>query len=183
MKIYTKTGDSGTTGLVGGSRVTKNSARINAIGTVDELNSAIGLCRVEVGTSSLAEPLGRVQHALFRLGAELATPQGARGKTAEVRDGDIAELEDSIDQQTALLPPLQAFILPGGCRLAAELHHARSVCRRTERIVLDFHEQEPVRTQVLVFLNRLSDWLFVSARTANQESGVNDIEWKNTEES
>lgn len=175
MKIYTKTGDRGDTGLVGGSRTAKDSARIEAIGSVDELNAALGValtCK-----SSLSAEIGSIQNWLFDLGAELATPANL-DKNRTLSRSEIESLERSIDQQTQLLPPLRNFILPGGSPLAASLHLARCVCRRAERTILALHRLEPQREETLIFINRLSDWLFVAARTANAQCGVQDIEWK-----
>jgi len=179
VKIYTKTGDKGQTGLVGGGRVEKDSLRIQAIGEVDELNAAIGVARC-YGSGGLA--LAKIQNWLFDLGAELATPEGTRFQNAALADEHVKWLEQSIDKQTSELPALKNFILPAGTELAAALHYARCVCRRAERSALALQREEPVREVVLVFLNRLSDWLFVSARTANRLAGVQDVEWKKSEE-
>jgi len=179
LKIYTKTGDKGQTGLVGGSRVNKDTLRIQAIGDVDELNATIGLARCH-GSGGLA--LAKIQNWLFDLGAELATPEKSRFINSSLKEEHIQWLETSIDKQTADLPPLKNFILPGGTELASALHFARCVCRRAERSALALSREEPLREVVLVFLNRLSDWLFVSARTANRLAGVQDIEWKGLEE-
>ena len=178
MKIYTKTGDKGETGLVGNARVKKTSARIQAIGEVDELNAAIGLARTESQGAEIDEELARIQSSLFDLGAELASLPGAKITFAILDPTAVENLERSIDEQTANLEPLKNFILPGGSKLAAQLHLARCVCRRAERSVLQLHEEEPLRSEVLVFLNRLSDWLFVSARTANHQSGIDDVAWQ-----
>lgn len=179
MKIYTKTGDAGETGLVGGQRVPKDSLRIEAIGDVDELNAVIGLCRLHACGSSLDTLLEQVQNRLFDLGAELASPD--REQHQSLSEEDALVLEQSIDEQTARLEPLRNFILPGGCSLGCHLHIARAVCRRAERTVLQLHRSEPLRANVRVYLNRLSDWLFVAGRTANQEAGVQDVKWKRTE--
>lgn len=172
MKIYTKTGDAGMTGLIGGSKVSKTSARIAAIGEVDELNAAIGLCRVVGEVDGL---LGKIQNWLFDLGAELASPDEGPRRYRAISPSIIAELEQSIDRQTAALPPLKAFILPGGIELAARIHVARCVCRRAERTVL---EVEDISQEARIFLNRLSDWLFTAARTANQAANVQDVVWE-----
>ena len=179
MKIYTKSGDDGSTGLFGGGRIPKADLRMDAIGDVDELNSSLGMCRLEA-SGSFAEELEAIQSQLFDLGAELATPGGKRhvvGLTADQADS----LERSIDRLEEELAPLRNFILPGGSSLSAKLHHARSVCRRAERSVLKLHDREVVRSEARVFLNRLSDWLFVAARTANARAGVEDIVWKKSE--
>lgn len=178
MKIYTKTGDRGETGLVGNARIKKTSLRIQAIGDVDELNAAIGLARTQSEGLGLDEQLAWIQSALFDLGAELASLPGSKIAYAILPEGAAVLLEKSIDAQTAKLEPLKNFILPGGSKLAAHLHLARCVCRRSERSVLQLHESEPVRSDVLVFLNRLSDWLFVAARTANRQSGIEDVAWR-----
>jgi cob(I)alamin adenosyltransferase len=180
LRIYTRTGDRGTTGLIGGSRVDKSSPIIEAIGAVDEVNSAIGVCVASLPANhSLRELLERIQHWLFDAGAELADdPNRPRvQRTDWTRAIDI--LERSMDQQTEALPPLRAFILPGGSAEAAHLHHARCVCRRAEREVLRAR-QEP--GEIEAWLNRLSDWLFMAARTANALAGVSDVEWVKTED-
>jgi len=164
LKLYTKTGDDGTTGLLGGDRTPKVSARIQAIGEVDELNALIGVVRLYSNGDSLDPLLARIQDWLFDIGAELACPPGGKFQLSRIGSKHSGVLEQSIDGQTAQLPELKAFILPGGSALAAHLHLARSVCRRVERTVLALHEFEAVNETVRVFLNRLSDWLFVSAR-------------------
>lgn len=178
MKIYTKTGDHGETGLVGGSRIAKTSARIEAIGDVDELNAAIGVARTYSEHHELDPTLAWIQNALFDLGAELASPPGGRISFAPLPEDAAQRLEHSIDLQTAELPALRNFILPGGAPLGAHLHFARCVCRRAERAVLNLHEHEPLRAELLAFLNRLSDWLFVSARTVNRIAGIEDVLWE-----
>ncbi|MEA2553138.1 MAG: cob(I)alamin adenosyltransferase [Fimbriimonadaceae bacterium] len=183
MKIYTKTGDKGHTGLVGGSRISKASDRIQAIGDVDELNATIGLARTAGHGSELDSNLEWLQSALFDVGAELACVPGGRISVAPLADNVVERLEKSIDAQTESLPLLQSFILPGGSKLGAHLHLARCVCRRAERSVLCLHGHEPVRKEVLVFLNRLSDWLFVAARTANRNEKIEDVPWKAAETS
>jgi len=189
MKIYTKTGDAGETGLYGGSRVAKDSARVEAYGTVDELNSVLGVARATlsmgeqsgVGVDTL---LARIQSELFDLGAELATPParldtalGARIPLAT--DARVARLEKEIDCCEETLPPLKTFILPGGGTASAALHQARAVCRRAERrtVSLAHDEEGTVRPEVLRYLNRLSDLLFVLARQANHVAGVPDVPW------
>lgn len=170
MKIYTKTGDKGMTRLIGGERRRKDDALFEAIGTVDELNSFIGLARVEA--LPFEAILKLIQDALFELGSVLADP-----KAANTFNGTdlVARLEASMDEMTSELAPLKNFILPGGSRASAVLHLARSVCRRAERCVisLELSYNEPV-----VFLNRLSDWLFVVARYSNLKAGTEDILWK-----
>ncbi len=181
MKLYTKTGDDGTTGLYGGDRVSKTSLRIQAIGEIDELNALIGVARIHSDGDALDDLLARVQSWLFDLGAELACPPNGKFQVELIGEGHLRLLEASIDEQDRALPELKAFILPGGSELSAQLHLARCVCRRSERIVLQLAETEQLREVVRIFLNRLSDWLFVSARTANASRHVKDIEWKSSE--
>ena len=181
MKIYTKTGDDGNTNLFGGggnARVRKSDARIDAYGNVDELNGSIGWCAV-VAPPALAEPLRNLQNDLFVIGSYLAVADGAPlpSSLPPLDDAIVARLEMQIDAAVAALPPLRNFILPGGSELAARLHIARTVCRRAERRLVRFAEDRPVAPTILTFLNRLSDWLFVQARVANQVSGVADIPW------
>jgi|SRR5579871_672530 len=179
MKIYTKTGDDGTTGLVGGKRVSKADARIECYGTVDELNAAIGLAAVVTVGEPLDE-LRRVQADLFTIGSHLATPAESPHRAAlpALEEAIVERLERAIDASTARLPPLANFILPGGTELAARLHLARTICRRTERSVVGLADQGDVPDVVVRFLNRLSDWLFVEARMANHAEGVSDVIWK-----
>jgi cob(I)alamin adenosyltransferase len=176
LKIYTKTGDAGQTGLIGGLRVSKTDVRICAIGEVDELNASIGWIRVQLAFSDLSDVMNQVQGWLFEIGAELASPGEERFAT--LNETAVHALEGSIDRMVAGLPELKNFILPGGTELAARLHIARSVCRRAERTVLVLHNESPVRKVVRVFLNRLADWLFVAARTANSLENVKDVCWK-----
>lgn len=182
MKIYTKSGDDGTTGLYGGDRVSKTGLRIQAIGEIDELNAVVGVARTHSKGDSLDPLLARIQDWLFDLGAELACPPGGKFQVAKISERHALILEESMDAQAQALPELKAFILPGGSSLAAHLHLARSVCRRAERAVLELHGETPIRESVRVFLNRLSDWLFVSSRTANQSRNVNDIAWRPSED-
>ena len=181
MRIYTKSGDAGDTGLYGGDRIAKQSPRIHAIGDVDELNAAIGLARVYSGGSELDPILYQIQNWLFDTGAELACAPGSKFSVAAVQQRHSELLEQSMDEQSEALPELKNFILPGGSALASHLHVARAVCRRAERSVLALHELEQVREEVRIFLNRLSDWLFVASRTANHVENVNDIAWKLSE--
>jgi cob(I)alamin adenosyltransferase len=178
MKIYTKTGDDGTTGLFGGARVKKASARVDAYGTVDELNAVVGLARASGLGASTEAVLSHVQADLFTLGAELACiPDKTAKLSMRLLDGDdAARLERAIDDAETQLSPLQTFILPGGCPAAAALHLARTVCRRAERAVL-LVDDGPPRSEVVIYLNRLSDLLFVLARLANLENGVVDVPW------
>ncbi len=176
MKIYTKTGDSGETGLLGGSRRPKNDPRIATIGDVDELNAMLGVARTRC-TEEVSAKLLRVQSDLFELGAELAAPAGSKFDLARIGPEQIHELEAEIDAWTGQLPPLKAFILPGGGEGSAMLHLARSVCRRAERSLVTLRESEEVRDDIAVFVNRLSDWLFVAARASNAQEGHDDVPW------
>lgn len=178
MKIYTKTGDDGTTGLFGGARVKKASSRVEAYGTVDELNAVLGVARA-LGLSKPAEiVLAEVQIDLFTLGAELATVPGKEEKLPMklLTMAHAEKLEHAIDAAEEGLTALQNFVLPGGSAQAAHLHHARTVCRRAERAVLAIDDASP-RSEVVVYLNRLSDLLFTLARRENHERGVPDVPW------
>lgn len=175
MRIYTKTGDAGETGLLGGDRISKNSLRITAIGEIDELNAVLGLARAQ-GATPDAE-LDRLQCFLFDFGAELAALPGSKFDSASVGSEEIRWLEEAIDRSMESLPPLKAFILPGGSPGGATLHLARTVCRRAERAILALHDREPVRAEARTFLNRLSDYLFAAARAANALDKVPDVEW------
>ena len=178
MKIYTKGGDAGETGLYGGDRVPKDHHRIRTYGTLDELNSALGLAQAAGGLpGELAARLGRIQGELFQLGAELATPRGKEVKTAAIDDPHIALLESEIDSMEAALEPLKTFILPGGSPGASFLHLARSISRRAERELVSLNRAEPTRTAVMKYVNRLSDYLFVCARFANHLAKTRDIPW------
>lgn len=182
MKIYTRRGDEGETGLFGGGRVSKDHRRVRAYGTVDELNAALGraLLRVEVG--SVAERLGLVQHDLFAVGAVLATPPAAEGRSRpdlpEVPAYRVEEMEAWIDEATESLEPLHNFVVPGGGPGGAELHVCRTVCRRAERSVVALAEEAVVEPAILAYLNRLSDLLFVFARLENREAGTGDVIWR-----
>lgn len=178
MKIYTKTGDRGDTGLFGGPRVRKDDPRIEAYGTVDELNAVLGLARCEPLDEPLDSLLASIQNELFELGAELATPDPQRLGTHTIAAAHIARLEAAIDQYEARLEPLKAFILPGGTRSAALLHLARTVCRRAERRLVTLADREAISADLMIYLNRLSDLLFVLARLANRAAGLADVPWK-----
>jgi cob(I)alamin adenosyltransferase len=177
MKIYTKTGDSGQTGLWGGQRVSKDSLRVSAYGTVDELNALLGVARTSGVDARLDEQLTRIQNELFVLGADLATP-GEDTRIDRVAPTQTTMLEQDIDQFEAELEPLRQFILPGGTPSAAHLHLARTVCRRAERVVVSLAAVEPINEHVLPYLNRLADWFFVAARVANTRAGVADVPWQ-----
>jgi cob(I)alamin adenosyltransferase len=176
MKIYTRTGDRGETSLFGGARVAKNDSRIEAYGTVDELNSTIGLVRAVWPSSPIDATLYQTQRDLFDVGAHLASPGTSRfpGVDAE----RIVELEQGIDRMESELQPLQSFILPGGTLQAAQLHVARTVCRRAERLVVALGDERPETQSAISYLNRLSDYLFVAARFANHIQKVNDVLWR-----
>jgi cob(I)alamin adenosyltransferase len=181
MKIYTRTGDQGSTGLFGGDRVLKSHQRLVAYGTLDELNSLLGVLALHLApTLEAAADLQRVQQDLFTLGAALATPP-SHVQQLEQRmtrpTWPIRAMEEDIDRLTALAPPMTHFILPGGCAGSAYAHLARTVCRRAERNVVALAAGEAVPGEVLVYLNRLSDWLFALARAANSQGGIEDIKW------
>ncbi|MEX0936521.1 MAG: cob(I)yrinic acid a,c-diamide adenosyltransferase [Pirellulales bacterium] len=178
MKIYTRTGDSGETGLFGGPRVSKSAARIEAYGTVDELNAALGVVRAGQLTDPSDAYLARVQHELFDVGAELATPDPIAKGTNKVGRDHVAQMEHQIDRMEKDLPPLRSFILPGGCRAAALLHVARCVCRRAERRMVTLSGEEAVSGDLIAYVNRLSDLLFVMARFENQSAGREDVIWE-----
>lgn len=179
MKIYTKTGDEGETGLFGGARVSKASPRVEAYGTIDELNAAIGVARAAGADEELDALLSAIQSELFTLGAELATVPGKESllKIPLLDEREIAKLEAAIDVSEARLSPLKNFILPAGTPTAAALHLARTVCRRAERAVVGLPEGEGARSEIKVYLNRLSDLLFSLARQVNQRAGVEDDPW------
>ena len=175
--ITTRTGDDGSTGLGDGTRVSKDSDRVRAMGEVDELNSSLGLLIADLqavpSLASLVISISPAQHALFDLGGELAIP-GFELMRAE----QVAYLDEQIAKLNADLPPLKEFILPGGTRAAASAHLARSICRRAERAVVALHQHEPLGLLPQQYLNRLSDLLFIIARTANKLSGTGDVMWK-----
>jgi cob(I)alamin adenosyltransferase len=181
MKIYTRTGDKGQTGLIGGRRVAKSVPRVTAYGEVDELSAVLGTGIAALPEASAERPaLEAIQRVLFELGAELATPPGSEvgPGVAPIAAERVSELETAIDALSARLAPLRHFILPGGSRAGAALHVARTVCRRAERAVVKLAAVEPVRPEVLAYLNRLSDYLFVLARAVNAEEGVSEAVWK-----
>ncbi len=178
MRIYTKTGDAGETGLVGGSRVSKAHVRVEAYGDVDELNAVIGQARSLGSDPELDEFLAFSQSVLFELGAELATPTGGKQRSSGICQEDIEQVETIIDKLQAELTPLKTFILPGGTPFASSLHLARTVCRRAERkAIMVVHAGEEVAQEPLIFLNRLSDALFVLARIACHRAGEPDVPW------
>ena len=173
-KIYTRTGDDGSTGLGDGARVSKDNPRVEAFGAVDETNSAVGLVlAIDALPAPVRRCLTEVQHDLFDLGGELAIPG-----TRMITPAQVGRLETDLDGFNEALPPLKEFILPGGGPAAAHCHVARAVCRRAERVVVAFSHDRPVSATVITYLNRLSDWLFVQARWANLRSGVKDVVWE-----
>ncbi|HKG95017.1 MAG TPA: cob(I)yrinic acid a,c-diamide adenosyltransferase [Gemmatimonadaceae bacterium] len=183
LKIYTRTGDSGETGLFGGGRVEKDHPRVEAYGDVDELNAAIGMARAVEMMPRIDEVLVPVQRDLFSIGALLATPDPEKMRQqlakARIDDARIAELERAIDDGERELEPLRSFILPGGTPKAAALHVARTVCRRAERRVVRLQHDEAIELPALaiIYLNRLSDLLFVLARVANARAGAGEVTW------
>ena len=181
-RVYTRQGDTGETGLVGGQRVPKDSPRIEAYGTVDELNAFVGAARVTaggIGLGELAAILLRVQHELFNLGSILATlPADVHPRQPRVTDVEIARLEAEMDRMNENLAPLRSFVLPGGSRIDAELHIARTVCRRAERACIALGRTESVPPEAIRYLNRLSDALFVWSRWAGHQSGAPETLWE-----
>jgi len=181
MKIYTRTGDDGTTGLLGAGRVPKHDARVEAYGCVDELNAALGVARAADTGRLVDEHLAALQQQLFQVGAELATSDARLLASLErVSDDDVAALERLIDRFDAELAPLTRFILPGGTPLAAQLHLARTVCRRAERRVTALAGREHVEPRLVRWLNRLADLLFVMARWTNARDGGAETTWDGT---
>ena len=181
VKIYTGSGDGGETGLLGGARVPKDHARVEAYGAVDELNSVLGMARAAGVPEELDDLADRLQRQLFVLGADLATPAASpvpAERTLRLPADAPERLEPEIDACEAKLPPLQNFILPGGHEAGAALHHARTVCRRAERRVVTLARTDPVGDHVVRFLNRLSDLLFVMARLTNLHAGQPEAQWK-----
>jgi cob(I)alamin adenosyltransferase len=185
-RIYTRTGDGGSTRLAGGQTVAKDARRIEAYGTVDELNAFVGAAcfsvAAEPALASLARTLRRVQHELFNLGSILATlPEDVHPKQARIGDADIAQLERDIDRANAELEPLRSFVLPGGSRANCDLHIARTVCRRAERLLVAAGREEQVPPEAVRYLNRLSDALFVWSRWVNHARGVPEVLWEPNE--
>jgi cob(I)alamin adenosyltransferase len=176
MKIYTRTGDDGSTSLYSGERVSKTSLRVEACGTLDELNCAIGATRAASPMAPAEKYLATIQHHLFSLGADLAT-SGKRQCVARINPIEITWLETEIDRMASELPPLHNFILPGGSAAAAQIHLARAICRRAERAVVNLSQSEEISKDAVRFLNRLSDFLFILARYENLLSGVAEEKW------
>ena len=179
MKIYTRTGDQGQTSLFGGARVPKNDARIEAYGTIDELSSQVGVARAAAIPAEVGAILHQVQVDLFEVGAHLASPGTSRFPGVDLRR--IEELESAIDAMERELAPLTSFILPAGAPAAAQLHVARTVCRRAERLVVALSDPSEATASTIAYLNRLSDYLFVAARFANRRAGVDDVPWRRSE--
>ena len=178
MKIYTRTGDRGETALFGGGRVPKQDLRVDAYGTIDELNAILGLARALDASATTAARLNTVQNQLFHLGADLATPLEAKAKwIRRISEEEIVWLEESIDQMDEELEPLKNFILPGGTAAAAQLQVARAVCRRAERLIASLAAREDIGDQVPAYVNRLSDWLFTLARYENKQAGEPEAKW------
>ena len=179
MKIYTKTGDEGTTSLFGGKRVSKSDLRIESYGTIDELNSYVGLLRDQEVNHKRKDVLVEIQDRLFTIGSMLATePGNTKVKIPVLQEGDITFLEKQIDEMDLLLPPMKFFVLPGGHVSISFGHLARTVCRRAERLVIAFNQQEKVESLIIKYLNRLSDYLFVLCRMMAHELGIVETAWK-----
>ena len=178
-KVYTKTGDTGTTSLVGGKRVDKACARLESYGTIDELNAQVGLLLTYIQEDSDRECLIAVQNNLFVIGAQLATePESPHQPSCIITLDDVTSLEQSIDRASEGLPAWRGFTLPGGCRAAAIAHVCRTVCRRAERRILTLHAEEPVSPELLEYVNRLSDYFYVLALHLNFFQGTDEILWK-----
>ncbi len=178
MKIYTRTGDKGTTALLGGKRVSKSDLRIEAYGTVDELNSYLGLLRDHEELSGKSELLIRIQNQLFVMGSHLAAEPGKSfDYIPDFKENESKVLEDAIDEMDASLPEMRNFILPGGHQLVSFIHIARCVCRRAERAIIELSQSENVLDQIIIYLNRLSDYLFVLSRVVAQQVGAEEVPW------
>jgi cob(I)alamin adenosyltransferase len=179
MKIYTKTGDKGKTSLVGGTRVSKGDLKIESYGTVDELNSWIGVLRDSEVNYSRRDLLKEIQDRLFTIGADLASePEQTKKKIPDLFETDIELLEKQMDEMNEVIPPLRAFVLPGGHQAVSFAHVARTVCRRAERLVIRLNEVEEINSLIIKYLNRLSDYLFVLSRKITQELGTEEVAWK-----
>jgi len=178
MKIYTGAGDEGLTALLGGGKVSKDDPRIAAYGAIDELNAALGVCRATGLSAEIDGGVAQLQHEMFTLGAELASPEAAPRGIDLLGAAAIERIEHTIDQFEADLPPLRQFILPGGSPAAAALHFARCVCRRAERELVALSHASAVRPLALIYVNRVGDLLFVLARSANAAAGAGDVPWE-----
>ena len=178
MKVYTKKGDSGTTQLIGGTRVLKSSLRIEAYGTVDELNSYIGLIRDQEVSEEIAAQLLEIQDRLFTMGSKLAAdPEASKMKLPELHDEDVENLENWIDKMDESLEPMRSFVLPGGHTTVSFCHLARCVCRRAERISVDLNAHQTIDSILLTYLNRLSDYLFVLSRKLSKDLNATEHPW------
>lgn len=182
MKLYTRSGDDGTTGLFSGARVSKDHPRIEAYGTVDEFNACLGMALSSIGDSKadfIRPMLESIQHRLFEIGADLATPRGSaqENKITRISDHQVSEVEAWIDEVDTKNDELRCFIMPGGVELAARLHLARTVCRRAERLMVALSHSEPVGDAMMRYMNRVSDLLFAMARISNKIHGVQDVPW------
>ena len=178
VKIYTKTGDSGTTSLFGGKRLSKDDARVEAYGTVDELNSLLGVILAENPQAEMIKKVTRVQKELFVLGSDLSASQDLKVKTPRIAKSYITRLEKEIDRMEKNLPKLRNFILPGGSKTGAKLHFARSIARRAERSIAALSSKEKINRNAQIYINRLSDWLFVLARYVNKLENQKENIWK-----
>jgi cob(I)alamin adenosyltransferase len=180
IKIYTKTGDDGTTGLIGGSRVKKYDLRLEAYGTIDELNSVIGVLRSLELPINVVELLNKIQNKLFNIGSLLASDDNGVAFTANlaITNENIKDLEDAIDEYQNQLPELTHFIIPGGNLSSAQCHVARTVCRRAERRILEFAEHSKVQSEIVIYINRLSDFFFVLSRKLAYDNNIEEIAWK-----
>ncbi len=179
MKIYTKTGDKGQTSLIGGTRVPKHHIRIEAYGTVDELNSWVGLLRDTVNDDSVKTLLTEIQDRLFTIGSLLASdPEKSKMKLPELHDDDVTRLEKEIDAIDQVVPPMKSFVLPGGHPIVSHCHITRCICRRAERHTIHLSEGHPVADIIVQYLNRLSDYLFMLARKLSHDLGAEEIPWK-----
>jgi cob(I)alamin adenosyltransferase len=177
MKIYTKTGDGGTTSLFGGGRVTKDSLRVEAYGKADELNSMLGVVLTENPPADISKKILRIQGEIFVLGADLATPINLKVKVPRINKNYISRLEKEIDRMEKDLPKLKNFILPGGGKVGSRLHLARSVSRCLERILVTLDRTDKINPKILPYINRLSDWLYVLARHANYTQNFKEVPW------
>lgn len=180
MKIYTRKGDKGETGLIGGTRLLKSALRVEAYGEVDELNAALGWVRARLIDEAIRAELLQIQRDLFAIGAQLADPTGhveQKAEKAGISEGRVRELEGLIDRYDAPLSPLRAFILPGGSEGGSLLHLARAVCRRAERRIVALSQDDPLPPVLISYINRLSDLLFTLARVVNREAGIEEISW------
>jgi cob(I)alamin adenosyltransferase len=177
MKVYTKKGDKGTTQLIGGTRVPKSSLRIEGYGTIDELNSHIGLIRDQEISAESVDQLIEIQDRLFTIGSLLASDGSNKMQLPQVSESDVTYLESCIDEMDIELEPMRSFVLPGGHTTVSFCHIARCVCRRAERIVVDLNENEPVDPIILTYLNRLSDYLFVLGRKLSKELKIKEVPW------